>query len=254
MSQGLTIKDGILGTTNVMLVKQLIRRLENRTYGLPGMGTFSGEPGLGKTIASAHAASEGAIYVALEEDWTKKFFIEQILRELSVSQRGTTPALMLRLKEELALSGCTLIIDEVDYAVKKNYVETIRNIHDGTHAPIVLVGEEDLPQKLQKWPRFASRILSSVDAEYSDERDVLAFAGLYAKGISISNDMRAIILERNGGIARYIVNDLAHVAERCREWGVEDIDLTKWGQTRFAQNKPPKPRPRAERREVDINA
>ena len=78
MTQNLTTGNSILGMTNVALLTKVIKRLENRAHGLDGIGVFSGEPGLGKSIACAYAAaSMDAIHISVQEMWTKKTLLQE---------------------------------------------------------------------------------------------------------------------------------------------------------------------------------
>ena len=153
-----------------------------------------------------------------------------------------------------SLARRTLIIDEADFALKKGMIEVIRNMHDGSGVPIVLIGMDELAQKLRKWPQVDSRVLTWVQAEYATLRDAHMMVGMYAPGIKISDQMIAVIRERNGAIPRRMANDFALVLEKCREMGVSEISLDQWGKAPLAPNKAPAPRYRATVGEVDYDA
>ena len=255
MTQNLTTGNSILGMTNVALLTKVIKRLENRAHGLDGIGVFSGEPGLGKSIACAYAAaSMDAIHISVQTMWTKKTLLEQILREVQVFPKKTLADMMMQVNQELALARRPLLIDEADRAVQRGMIEVIRDMYDGSSVPIVLIGMDQLPQNLRKWPQVDSRVLTWVQAEYADLGDAKMLAKMYAPGITISDQMIAVIRERNGAIPRRMVTDFALVLERCRELGLAEISLDQWGKSPLAQNKAPNPRNRAFIGEVDINA
>lgn len=255
MSQGLTTGNSILGMTNVALLTKVIKRLQGRAHGLDGIGVFSGEPGLGKTMACAYAAASlNAIHVSVQTMWTKKTLLEQILRELRVIPKRTLADMMMQVCDELALAGRTLLIDEADRAVKRGMIEVIRDMHDGSAVPIVLIGMDALPQDLRKWPQVDSRVLTWVQAEHATLADAKMLAKMYAPNITISEDMIALILERNGAIARRMVNDFARVLEKSNEMGLSQVSIDTWGKAPLAPNTAPKPRHRAIIGEVDYDA
>lgn len=255
MTQHLTTGNSILGMTNVSLLTKVIKRLQNRAHGLDGIGVFSGEPGLGKSIACAYATSSlDAIHISVQDMWTKMTLLRQILRELQVIPEKTGADMMMQVNQELAMARRTLLIDEADHALKRGMIEVIRGIHDGSSVPIVLIGMDKLPQNLRKFPQVDSRVLTWVQAEYANLSDATMLAKMYAPGLHISTEMIAVIRERNGAIPRRMVTDFALVLERCRELGLSEISLNKWGKSPFAPNKAPNPRNRAFIGEVDLNA
>ena len=52
--------------------------------------------------------------------------------------------------EQLARSGRPLIVDELDKLVQKKSVELIRDLYEGSGAAILLIGEQQIPDKLAK--------------------------------------------------------------------------------------------------------
>jgi len=265
MSQTLTTGNSILGMTNVRLLTTVIKRLQGRAHGLDGIGVLSGEPGLGKTIAAGYAAGTlDAIHISVQTLWTKKTLLENILIELGVltydpATHRVTPAIsqarmMAALNQALAIANRPLIIDEADRAVERNMIEVIRDIHDGSGASIVLIGMEDLPQKLKKAKQVDSRVLTWVQAEYATSADAVMLAGMYAPGISISPELLEAIRQRNGAVPRRMVNDLALVLETCRAASMQEISLDEWGKAPLAPNQAPRPRPRAQMGEIDYDA
>ena len=130
----------------------LIKKLQNRHWGLPGMGVFHGPPGFGKTYACIHAAVVlDAIHISVQSLWTKKTLLTAILGELSIVPHKTLAEMMMQVNKGLSLAARPLIIDEADYAIDRGMIEIIRDFHDGSHMPVILIGMEMLPQKLRKW-------------------------------------------------------------------------------------------------------
>ena len=89
----------------------------------------------------------------------------------------------------MLIANGPLIIDELDHMVKKGAVELIRDIHDGSQAAILLIGEERLPAKLERWERFHGRVLDWVPAQPADLDDCRHLANLYCHNIKIADDL-----------------------------------------------------------------
>lgn len=243
MTQSMDLGNSIRPLRNVAALTTLIKRVEGRVYGLPGMAVFYGPTGFGKTFAACHASAvQKAIHIPVQRLWRPKTLLEAILRELSIVPRGSIPNLMMQVNEGLAAAQRPLIIDEADYAVERGMIEIIRDFYDGSDVPVILIGMEMLPQKLRKWELVDGRILSWVAAEPADLRDTRLLAGVYAKGIDVDDALLGRILEINKGSVRRISTDLAHVLEQSNLQGVAKMTLDAWGDAPFLRGDAPAPR------------
>lgn len=155
--------NGIADTANLGLCDIALERALDRTGSLPGMVCLYGPSGFGKSVAATHVACRRrAYYVQAKSVWTRKHTLIAILHEMGVrASRATIPEMLDMVAQELALSGRPLIVDEMDHLVEKNVVELIRDIYESSQAAILLIGEEQLPNKLKKWERFHGRASSA---------------------------------------------------------------------------------------------
>jgi DNA transposition AAA+ family ATPase len=230
---------------NVAAFSLLIEELETRQYGLPGMGVFYGPTGFGKSFAAIYAAlTQDIIHVSVQDTWTRKTLLQAICRELgtTLTERMTIPSLMEEVNKGLAVSGRTLVIDEADYAVDHGMIQMIRDFHDGSSMPVVLVGMENLPQKLRKWELVDGRILRWVAAQPTDVKDAHELAKVYATDVNIDDALLQHIVDINGGTARRISADLAHVKRQTVLQGVDHMTLNEWGEAPFLRGEAPQPR------------
>lgn len=228
---------------NVAALVALIDRVQKREYGLPGMATFYGPSGFGKSYGCLYAANRfDACYVEVKSTWRPKFLCTAILIELGVKPRGTLAELAARVSEELAKTGRPLLIDEADFLVKQDMVELAREFHDSSGSPVILVGEELLPQKLQAWERVHGRMLDWVAAEAGTIDDVNHLAKIYCPGIALADDLRQHLLQLSGRSIRRICINLSRVHEVARVKGLDQIDLQGWGKSDFFSGAAPDPR------------
>lgn len=134
---------------NVVAMVELVMRLQNRTPGLPGMATYYGKSGLGKTTAAIWAGHKfKAHHVELRSRWTPKHFCEKVMEELGldIGKRMTVSKMIDAIAEQLGRTQRPLLIDEADYLLRHDMVEIARDFYEGSGAPVILIGEEHLPK------------------------------------------------------------------------------------------------------------
>lgn len=205
---------------NVAALTALIDRVHSRAIGLPGMACFYGFSGYGKSTAAIYAANRfQAVLVQCKSAWTKKNLCAAILAELGLPAKGNTADMVDRVAAELAMRGVPLIVDEADHLVARKMVEIVRDIYEGSQAPVILIGEELLPQKLKEWERVHGRMLDWVAAEPADLSDLNHLAPIYAPGIAIAPDLKQALLRVSHGSTRRVCVNLAHVYERAQVLG-----------------------------------
>lgn len=217
---------------NLELVRTAVERLTNRTQGLPGLAALYGPAGYGKTTAALAVANETrAYFVQMRSAWTRKTLLEKTLAEMGIKPHGTIPALLDQACTQLAASGRMLIIDEFDYCVRSDaMVELVRDLHEGGGAaPILLLGEELLPNKLKKWERFHGRVLSWIPAQPVSTADAAALAPIYCPGVHIGTDLLDHLVRIASGSVRRVSVNLAGIAELAAVEGWAAIDRTTWG-------------------------
>jgi hypothetical protein len=186
--------------------------------------------GWGKSTAAAYARNQlNGYYVECKETWTRRALLKNILVEMGIEPIGVTYEMAEAVCMQLAQSGRPLIIDEMDHLVNKSAVEIVRDLHDGSGAAILLVGEERLPRKLEKWERFHSRVLEWIAAQPADIDDAYHLANLYCGKDLIADDLLERIHSLSDGSARRICVNLQLIKAEAKAVGVETIDLAAWG-------------------------
>ncbi|MEW5893345.1 MAG: ATP-binding protein [Pseudomonadota bacterium] len=218
---------------NLDLVRTAVERLNGRANGLPGFAVLYGPAGYAKTTSLLAAAnSTRAYYVQMRSAWGRKALLEKILVEMGMRQNGTIPQMLDAICTQLAASRRPLMIDEFDHCTRSDgLVELVRDIYEGSQSPIIIAGEEMLPQKLKKWERFHSRVLSWVPAQPVSLQDAKALAPIYAAGIKVAEDLLDHLVKLSGGSVRRVCVNLNGIAEKAAVEGWERVDLRTWGDT-----------------------
>lgn len=230
---------------NVALFNGLCKRVINRAPGLPGMACFFGRSGLGKTKSAIYGANTSrATYVEVGQFTTAKSLLRSILLELGVATpRGSIPEMVetsiLRLSAD---RHRPLIVDEAHHIAAKRFVDLLRELHDKSLAPVILIGEETLPGSLEKFERVHNRMLEWLGAEACDLDDARLLARTYCPGLRIGDDLLEEIRQRVGGNHRRIVVNLARVLEEVRKAGKTEIGLADYDVGLISTLKAPTPR------------
>lgn len=223
---------GVARIASLDLVSATLERLDTRRSGLPGMGVLHGPAGWGKTFAANVLAIENrAYYVQMRSAWRSKSLLEKILFEMGVKHgRATVPALLDLVCEQLSASRRTLILDEFDYATKSdNLIELTRDIYEGSQGSILLVGEELLPRKLEKWERFHSRVLTWAPIQPVTVDDAGLLASIYAPELQIDRAVFERLVDLAAGSVRRVSVNLTRIHEHSltyamERFGVADLD------------------------------
>lgn len=215
---------------NVGLVAAAVEKLIGRNNSLPGLGAIFGPSGYGKTTALLAAANASrAYYVQLRSAWSRKAFLEKVLAEMSIRPAGTIPQLLDQVCQQLAASARPLMIDEFDYCLKSaGMVELVRDIYEASQSPVIIAGEELLPQKLAKFERFHSRILTWIPAQPVSVSDAKALAPIYCP-VPVADDWLAMAVGASGGSVRRVCVNLANAADEAAIEGWRSIDREVWG-------------------------
>jgi DNA transposition AAA+ family ATPase len=243
MAQDRPLYNTIAALGNVHALTELVERLRACPATLPRLGVFHGFSGFGKTTSAIYAANAfGAVHVQCKSYWSKKTLTEAILAELSATPGKTIAAQVDQICERLAVGDMPLIVDEADFLVSGKKIEIVRDIYEGSGAPVVLIGEELLPQRLTAWERVHGRVLSWVAAMPAAASDVDHLCPIYARGIDIDADMRAQLLKASHGSVRRICVNLNRIAEFARTRGLPEVTLEAWGDRGFYTGEAPRPR------------
>lgn len=215
---------------NVALASTCMERLMNAPTHLPRMGVFYGPAGFGKTQSTIYLMNRHNAYrIECKSLWNRKWFLQELLRRMGLVPGRTMPEMLDQACAQLMLSGRPLIIDEMDHLVEKSAVEIVRDIYDGSQAPILLVGEEQLPHKLKRWERVHSRVLDWTPAQPLSLDDAETLAAFYCHRVRVAPDLVAYIHSKSGGSARRIVVNLELAQEEALRAGRSEIDLAAWG-------------------------
>ncbi|HAS88150.1 MAG TPA: DNA transposition protein, partial [Desulfovibrio sp.] len=205
------------------------------------LGVYYGFPGYGKTISLTFAANRhSALYLEIGASWTVKKFCQTLLRELGVKPTKTVADMVEQIIETMSMETRPIIIDEFDHITNmgEKSVNIIREILDKARCPIVLIGEEGLPGRLKRWPRFDSRVRSWVAAQPCTVDDAQKLAQLYASEIRIDEAVLADMTAQASGVTRRVCHGIETVREMAAVKGLTKVDLKDVADLPYWQSRP----------------
>uniref|UniRef100_UPI0026F2AC70 AAA family ATPase n=1 Tax=Thiohalomonas denitrificans TaxID=415747 RepID=UPI0026F2AC70 len=172
----------ILPVKNVSRLKAAGDALVQREPGMPGMGLIWGPTGYGKTTAATWFINQvHGVYVRAISLWSPKSMLAALARELDLDPKGMNNGETLEaIVQRLAETGRPIFIDEADYVVEKaTLTNALRDIHDLSTAPVILIGMHGIEKRIRKNPQFTGRVSQWVAFEGLDIDD----ARLLANGL-----------------------------------------------------------------------
>lgn len=244
MSDRPTLYNSVAPLANVAKVTQLIKQLQTRDHTLPRMGCVYGQAGRGKTTAATYAMNSlNVCHVETLPFGGIKRLLEQIVTELGDRPCRTTGDMFAQVADKLARSRRPLIIDEAENVLNDRTIETIRKLHDLSGVPVILMGEEKLPQVLRRWERVDSRIHGAwVGMEDLSKEDVGMLARVYANGLTIAQDVMHALWTASRGSMRRCAANLVEMREHAAVHGLDAITAEAWATRSFDPGEPPVPR------------
>jgi DNA transposition AAA+ family ATPase len=207
------MKNQFVMTGNVRKFESGIEHINHKLKGVERMLLVTGEPGLGKTEASIHhAAINGAVMIRTLQLMTGPWLLREVVKELGAAPERRIADVFDQIIDLQKTKPRTIIFDEVDrFAEKTEILETIRDIHDVCHCPIVFVGEEMADKKLMRYRRLYRRFVEIIRFDKLDRDGVKQFIEEISE---VKFDPKALdraASETNGKISEIIT--LVHKAE-----------------------------------------
>ena len=200
-------------TKSVKKFHQAIDHINHKLKGIERMVLVTGEPGLGKTDAAIHyCAQNGAVMIRTLELMTGPWILRKIVFELGAAPAYRADKNFDLIDQLLKSKPRTIIFDEVDrFAHKPEILESLRDIHDIFHCPMVFIGEEMADKKLMSNRRLYRRFVDIVRFEKLDLEGVKYFLNEVSDVKYQDDAIERIAADSDGKISEIIA--MIHRAE-----------------------------------------
>lgn len=232
------MKDVKVKTKDVRRFDNAINELLTRSKGVEGQGVAWGPPGIGKTTALALLANDyDAVYIRALGCSS----VTSILGDLCEFLGGTRKcrkADMVRYIVTKLTRGTAgeptpaprpIMVDEADYCLRDSTIlDILRDIYDLSGCPVILIGMEDLANKLQENGRFARRLTQWVEFRGLDLDDTALVAEACCE-IKLAPDLTSYLHTQTIGNIGRIKVGLDKIEKYGRANGLDLVTLGQWG-------------------------
>jgi len=163
------------------------------------------------------------------QTWTPNTMLARILAELGAAPMGRNAAMVDYIVSQLTEQNRPLFVDEADYLLgSAAMIETLRDIHDLSGVPVVMVGMEGIEKRLKARPQLAGRISHWVEFLRSDLDDARDIARATCE-VQLDDELLQHVHAESGGSVRLLVVGLARIEQLARANGWARISAEQWG-------------------------
>lgn len=226
-------------------------RLEDKE--VMGLGLVYGSPGLGKSVAleSYHSTQSREGYVrtvpvrALSH-WSDSSMMESLLHALGqMPLHYRRNAMFDQIADSMRYEPTMLLIDEINHiAGRRNVMETLKDIHDVTHSPVLMIGEERVDGLMRRFESFYNRFNESavVHLTYHTSEDVAAVVKQRCE-VSVDTLVCNKLYEESGGRSmRTVIDRIRQIEAWCETNDTKEFTLKEWPRLRKRSAAPVTPR------------
>ena len=217
------MKRKFVKTKNVRAFVALAEKLKNAPSNVPKIGLVYGEPGLGKTNTILWwSLKQDAVLVTAANGMSRIWFLKTLVTELGEEPKKRAYELFEQAVTKLIEHPQILIVDEVDYLVDSTRaIETVRDLHDRTGIPVLLVGMGAADKKLKRYKHLYDRLLGIYKFVPFDLEDVKKIVTTLCD-VPVDDDVIEIIA-KNANRLRQIVIYILKIEELAQTNGYKKI-------------------------------
>jgi DNA transposition AAA+ family ATPase len=216
---------------NVVTLNAAYEQVLNRDAHTPGILLIHGQTGSGKSTALASLATKyRALYLRAQACWTTSAVLHALAKEACVPSQGLRNAQILEgLIQKLSEEQRPVFVDEGDYLLSNSkMLETLRDLHDMTSVPLVVVGMDDFERRILTRPQFARRVLERVEFKPCDLKDTQTLIHAVCECRMDDALVKKIHKTAKGSIGLMTVA-LARIEYFARVNGLKEVTAAAWG-------------------------
>ena len=223
----------VVPISNVVRLREACDTLLERAPGTPGMALCDSPAGLGKTTAIGWLATrKHAVFVRALSTSTAVSLMDSIAFELNIDPGKTLAKKVHAIVAELVRTQRPLFIDEADYIIGRDGSETrlqgaVRDLHDLSDVPVVLVGMSGIAKRIQRFPQLAGRIANRVEFQPCTKQDAVLLARELCE-VEVAADLVDDLRRRASGSVRLVTVGLAKIEQHARRNNKTKIELADW--------------------------
>lgn len=203
------MREVIIDTEAMSRFDSAVDEVTGAERGLSGFVLAYGQAGRGKSVAAdRYHYQRGGAYLRVWQNWSQTSFLQRLLFEVRGKNTDMPRHTGNRCKELIVQAleaDCKpLFIDEAD-RLKIDRIEDLRDIHEMTGAPIVLIGEEGIFGLLSERRRIWSRVAYEIEFGPISPAEIALYA-MQAAGLDINLELAAEMARKTEGDFRLVRN------------------------------------------------
>jgi len=217
------MKKTFVKTKNVKKFVALMAELQKLPPNIPKLALVYGDYGLGKSQTIQWWADKNdSVYVRATQGMTSRWLLSDIAEELGEEPFWHTQETFNLIENHLRQNPKVIIVDEVDYLIEKSTIETLRDLHDKTGCPIVLVGMGAADKKLARYPHLVDRLYKTMKFEQFNSDDIREII-LQLTDLTFSDDAVEYLATRTNQFRQLVklINKIEKLSETNR---IEELD------------------------------
>ena len=217
-------------TNNVKNFIGLVENLVNKPKSIPKMGLVYGEPGLGKTQTALWLACKyDGIYLRALNLMTGRWLLDGLIKEMDELPRYLTSDNFNLVVKKLKTNPKVIFIDEIDYLMNNfKTVEILRDLHDETDCPIIMIGMGLAHRKLERYKHLYDRFSEILKFETFRLSDIAQIVHELSQ-VPISDDAIEYIHQKHNRF-RQIVQLINKLETLAKENNLTEINMEVIGQ------------------------
>lgn len=202
-------------TENVKSFIDTARALEGKNAGVPGMALAYGLRGLGKSrTALYYTAHYNSVYVRSKSVWSPSWLLEELAVELGLVPSKRKKDLFTSVESSLKEQPRLIVIDEANIAPMP-CIECIRDLHDLSEAPVILIGHEGIVRRLKRLGPFFDRFLYFTEFKPITRFDLQRFCDS-CMDVPVDQEVIAEVVKSNSGNFRKSIVTLKGLEDKAR--------------------------------------
>jgi DNA transposition AAA+ family ATPase len=227
---------------NLVELNKAFQTLGDQSTSEPHMGLIHGFAGAGKTKSITWLLNQLPTYseyrgvaVSAQAVWTVSAMLKELLHNVGVEPVHSNVKNMSMLCKQVEEDKCALFVDEADYLFDgrdKRMLETLRDVHDKTGMPVVLVGMDGIERKLNNLRQLDRRVTQRVRFGAIDLNDAKLLAATCCEVLVEDDLIERVYHWAKGSIAMATVG-LTEIERQAKLQNLQSIDSDFWGEKSF---------------------
>lgn len=210
-------------TKNVKEFVEFMEKLKSLPPNIPKIALVYGDYGLGKSeTIKWWTFKNDCVYVRVNKGMSVRWLLSEISEELGEEPYWHSQETFNMIENKLRQNPKTIIIDEVDYLINNNVIEILRDLHDRSGCPMVLVGMANIDKKLSRYPHLKDRIYKAYKFGSYDSQDIKQIVSELSE-IPITPDGLKYLATRHNQF-RQIVKLIHKIEKLAKTNGVTELN------------------------------